>query len=192
MKCDNCDNEATVRETILRDGSWVEVHFCEECAAKQGIASAGTSLNELLTNFVLPQLTGEPAAKKPRPVKARVPVCPTCGFSFEQFRQSGLLGCPSCYTAFENLLIPLLERAHEGAAQHVGKIPRRQTEAALGKATVEGAKALAELRERLEKEKLLRRQLEDAVKSEQYELAARIRDQIQRLAAQPQETPENG
>lgn len=180
MKCDNCENEATVHDTVLREGAWVEVHFCEACAAKQGIASAGTSLNELLTNFVLPQITGE-APKRPKPVKARTPVCPECGFTFEQFRQAGLFGCPTCYTAFEALLLPLLERAHEGAMQHVGKVPKRITEAAGGKETVEGARVLAERRERFEKEKLLRRQLEDAVKAEQYELAAKFRDQLQKL-----------
>ncbi|MBL8874869.1 MAG: UvrB/UvrC motif-containing protein [Phycisphaerae bacterium] len=180
MKCESCDNEATVHDTLLREGAWVEVHFCEACAAKQGIAQPGASLNDLLTNFVLPQIAGE-AAKRPKPAKARTPVCAECGFTFEQFRQAGLFGCPSCYTAFESLLLPLLERAHEGAMQHVGKVPKRITEAASGKESVNGARALAERRERLEREKLLRRQLDDAVKSEQYELAAKFRDQLQRL-----------
>ncbi len=183
MKCDTCDNEATVHEVSLKNGVRVEKHLCEACAAKLGMAAAGSTLGDLLTNFVLPQITGE-AARPARAPKARPPVCPRCAFTFEQFRQAGLLGCPDCYTAFESLLVPLLERWHEGANQHVGKLPRRATESGAGKAMLADARALAEKRERLEKEKVLRRQLEDAVKSEQYELAARLRDQLQKLAAE--------
>lgn len=179
MKCDTCDKEATVHDTILRDGAWVEVHCCEACAAKQGLAGPGETLNELLTNFVLPQITGE--KPKPKAIKAKSPTCSSCGFTFEQFRQAGLLGCPECYAAFETLLLPLLERAHEGAAQHIGKVPRRLAESGPAKSELEDARILAARREQVERERLLRRQLEDAVKSEQYELAAKLRDQLQQL-----------
>lgn len=180
MKCDHCDKEATVHDTVLRDGAWVEVHCCEACAAKQGLAGPGPTLNELLTNFILPQVAGE----KPRPkaAKPKTPACANCGFTFEQFRQAGLLGCPECYAAFESLLLPLLERAHEGSAQHIGKIPRRMSESGSAKSELEDARALAAKREQLERERILRRQLDDAVKTEQYELAAKIRDQLQRLS----------
>lgn len=179
MKCDTCDKEATVHDTVLRDGAWVEVHCCEACAAKQGLAGPGPTLNELLTNFVLPQVTGEKPRQKA--VRAKSPTCTNCGFSFEQFRQAGLLGCPQCYVAFESLLLPLLERAHEGSAQHIGKIPRRLVESGTATAELESARQLAAKREQLERERVLRRQLEDAVRSEQYELAAKIRDQLQHL-----------
>ncbi|MFO0858910.1 MAG: UvrB/UvrC motif-containing protein [Phycisphaerales bacterium] len=182
MKCDYCDKEATVHETVLRDGAWVEVHFCEACAAKQGLAGPGPSLNDLLTHFVLPQIAAE-AQQRPKAAKPKTPTCTRCGFTFEQFRQAGLLGCPDCYSAFESQLVPLLERAHEGSAQHIGKIPKRLSESGEAKVDAERARALASKREQLEKERLLRRQLEDAVKTEQYELAAKLRDQLQRIAS---------
>ena len=51
--------------------------------------------------------------------------CASCGISFGQFRQSGTLGCPDCYDAFEKQLAPLIERAQNGATHHRGKSPRR-------------------------------------------------------------------
>jgi protein arginine kinase activator len=185
MKCDLCDNEATVHEMTQRNGVRVEKHLCEACASKQGIGPAGATLGELLTNFVLPASQQETSRGKP--ARAKSPTCATCGFTFEQFRQAGLLGCPECYAAFEARLIPLLERAHEGASTHVGKQPKRLTEQGAGSRSGAGAAESQELqvlvrrREREEREKILRRQLEDAVKTEQYELAARIRDQLRKL-----------
>ena len=37
-----------------------------------------------------------------------------------------LLGCANDYTVFERDLTPLLQRAHEGATHHVGKVPARR------------------------------------------------------------------
>ena len=46
--------------------------------------------------------------------------------TWAEFRQSGLLGCAHDYTLFEKDLTPLLQRAHEGATHHVGKVPARR------------------------------------------------------------------
>ena len=69
------------------------------------------------------------------------------------------------YEVFEKHLAPLIEQAHEGAKQHVGKVP-----ATAGETIQKQADLLR-----------LRRELQDAVEKENYELAARVRDQIQIL-----------
>ena len=61
--------------------------------------------------------------------------------------------------------MPLLERVHEGASQHVGKVPSR--------AGTDERRPAALLR--------LRAALKDAVAEEDYERAARLRDQIKEL-----------
>ena len=91
--------------------------------------------------------------------------CEICGIRFSGFRKHGLLGCPHDYDAFEEALRPLLERTHEGAGQHVGKVPRR--------AGPDQKKMNALLR--------LRAQLKAAVVAEDYEEAAKLRDQIKDL-----------
>ncbi len=160
MKCDRCDNEATVTDITRRHGQVVERHLCEKCAAELGLVAGGVSLPS--------------TALAPKP---GVPTCPECGLSLNDFRQGGLLGCPACYKAFEATLAPMIERAHEGATHHVGKVPRgkiRRAGTAL-EAVLGGAQ------ERVERLKLLKRQLDDAVRAEQYERAAALRDELRRL-----------
>lgn len=123
-------------------------------------------------------------------------VCPACGLGFATFRNNGLLGCPDCYAAFEGQLAPLLARAHEGGTHHSGKAPARlrgnQDPTATGARA--GAAGTAGKNEALtraggEKESpdtkalaaLVKRKLKAAVEAEQYELAAKLRDELARL-----------
>ena len=86
-----------------------------------------------------------------------------------QFREQSLLGCADCYKAFETPLAPLLERAHESGTHHVGKMPRRA-------GSGEQRQALLTR---------MRKRLAEAVAGEDYELAARLRDEIRRYEEQP-------
>lgn len=167
MHCDTegCGAEATVHETLIRNGKKVERHLCEKCARKQGIVyQTPVPINELLSKIVMSQglSSSEPAAAKPG-------VCPGCAMTWAKFRQQGLLGCGECYKTFEKELMPLIERAHEGGATHTGKAPRRA-----------GSRSEV-LHGRLAS---LRRQLQDAVAAEQYERAASLRDQLREVSDQ--------
>ncbi|MCC6661554.1 MAG: UvrB/UvrC motif-containing protein [Phycisphaerales bacterium] len=170
MKCDQCEQEATVHEVTIKSGKKVEKHLCEACAKKQGIAvQAGMPIQELLNKYVLAQAGTTPA---------KAAACPSCSLAYTEFRQHGLLGCPDCYKAFEGLLGPLLERAHEGATHHVGKSPRRA-----GRGGEAGAESITGgPKERAERLSILQKQLDQAVRAEQYEKAAKLRDEIRREA----------
>jgi len=156
MKCDRCDNEATVHEVTIHKGAKVEKHLCEQCAQEEGVAIQSQSIPAaLLSQFMI---SGGPApAGAPRAL-----ACEHCGMTYEQFRQHDLLGCPDCYHAFEKKLMPLLDRVHEGGTAHLGKTPKRS--------------AGALVRER--RIFILRKQLETALASEQYERAAELRDAL--------------
>jgi protein arginine kinase activator len=78
------------------------------------------------------------------------------------FRASGRWGCARCYSTFENSMRELLRRVH-GNARHVG----RQYDAPQP-ALDERATILGELKERLRR----------AIETEQFELAADLRDKI--------------
>ncbi len=155
-QCDMCDRPATVHLTEIVNGQKIEKHLCETCAAQEGVTVPAQNLTQILQEFV---------AQKQRASQASELVCEQCGLSFLEFRQNGLLGCPHDYDAFAEALGPMLERAHEGRSQHVGKVPVR-----------------AGGDERRQADLLrLRMMLKDAVLREQYEEAARLRDQIQQL-----------
>ncbi|RPH82171.1 MAG: DNA helicase UvrBC, partial [Planctomycetaceae bacterium] len=90
--------------------------------------------------------------------------CPVCGISFFEFRNSGRLGCPYDYTHFEKELEPLLINIHDSSV-HRGKQPHR-------------AAVSADSQARLIR---LRREMEEAIEREDYELASSLRDQIRQL-----------
>ena len=157
-KCDKCEKPATIHLTEIINGSKTEKHLCENCAATEGITIKANNIpiSQLLEDFVLQAEPGEGISDLS---------CDVCGTTFGEFRNHGLLGCPNDYEAFSSALTPLLERAHEGASQHVGKVPHR--------AGSDQKKQTSILR--------LRAQLKGAIATEDYERAAMLRDQIKEL-----------
>ncbi|MBI1371257.1 MAG: hypothetical protein GC159_00640 [Phycisphaera sp.] len=162
MKCDSCDKPATVHLIEIKGGQKIEKHLCESCAVDEGVAVKASTphISDLLEKFMIKHGALEPTQQTVR--------CEGCGMTQEEFRKSGLLGCPHCYDAFEEALAPLLGRAHEGASQHVGKVPSRA--------------GIDEIRQRRLMQ--LRRELAEAVDAEQYERAANLRDQLSRVEAE--------
>lgn len=163
MQCQICNKRtATIHLTEITEGVRTEMHICEHCAADQGIAAQSQmSINELLSNLLAVQPSDEEMFGPADPES----VCPNCGFSLARLRKDGTLGCPHDYEIFEQSLLPLIERAHDGSTRHCGKVPSKMPG---------DTKKLVELSE-------LRRRLDAAVRSEDYELAAQLRDKIKQL-----------
>jgi protein arginine kinase activator len=159
QQCQRCKKAvATVHLTDVNKNGNRERHLCERCAAEEGYAvkTPHMQVNELLTNFVLQQ---------PQIQELAHLTCPRCHTTFIEFRNTGLLGCPHDYEVFENALLPLIQRAQDGNTRHVGKSPRR-----LG--------APRNFQSELVR---LRRNLAEAVEREDFESAARLRDQIESI-----------
>ncbi len=157
FKCDKCGKPATVHLTEIVNGEKIEKHLCEQCAGTEGVTiKANVPISQLLEDFIL--------QSSPQDEYSELH-CDVCGMTFAQFREEGLLGCPHDYEVFEKGLETLLKRAQQGAIQHVGKVPKHAGD--------DKKKHVAMLR--------LRGQLKDAVADEDYEAAAKIRDQIRDL-----------
>ncbi|MEM1355696.1 MAG: UvrB/UvrC motif-containing protein [Planctomycetota bacterium] len=169
-KCDKCDRPATYHAVEIIKGKKISKHLCDLHAAEEGLIakSAHTPINELLTNFVKMSGTNADKQGSNSGVTGLELVCGDCGLTFSKFREKSLLGCPSCYKAFEGPLSSLTERAHEGGNHHIGKVPRRS-----------GA---GEQRQLLLTR--MRKRLEAAVEAEDYELAARLRDDIEGIGGE--------
>ncbi len=164
MKCDACSNEATVFLTQIINGQMNTVNLCEPCSKAKGVTDEfGFGLADAFL--------GNTAATLPR---GEAVTCPTCGFTSAQFKKIGRMGCPDCYNAFQDGLDQILTSMHKGT-RHVGKIPSRSI------ADSRRHASLAELREALQQ----------AVKDERYEEAARLKKDIQELQAlTPEPEPE--
>ena len=171
QKCDHCDKPAVVHEVTVKNGVKSEIHLCQEHALEAGVAMpTHQPINQLLTQFVISQ-SGK---GKPKPkTRAKRKTCRNCGMTFAKFRQNGTLGCPDCYTAFEEHLAPLIERAQNGATQHRGKTPRR---------------AGASVDRQLLVQQLVK-ELDQAVGAEQYERAAQLRDRLRNLTPEAPAAP---
>jgi protein arginine kinase activator len=159
MLCDICGkNPATVHLTEIVDDSMKELHLCEECARKKS--------QDMEQNFGLSDLLGGMAdlSKPEKDKEASLVKCSNCGLTYADFKKIGRLGCGECYNAFKKFLAPLLKRIH-GSSQHVGKTPTK---------SAKGLKKKIDIQE-------LRNKLQRAIEQEQFEEAARLRDQIKEL-----------
>jgi len=163
MQCDVCHkNEATVHLTEIINSKVTKLHLCEQCAReKSSEMEEHFGLADLLSGLAdLVPIAGE---KQNAAAEAKLK-CPSCGFTFQDFRKMGRLGCSVCYDTFKAQLSPLLKKIH-GSNAHIGKMPVK-------KETVRNAPAfLSDLKAKLEA----------SVKAEEFEQAARLRDQIRAL-----------
>jgi protein arginine kinase activator len=154
VNCQRCKKQqATVHLTEIRQNEKRERHLCEDCAKEEGVAfKAPVNLPDILSGIVeAHQAAGKEASLS----------CPDCGITYAEFRNQGRLGCPHDYEVFAESLREVIEKVH-GGTEHTGKVPRRAG------ADVTAPRQLMQLR----------RQLQAAVESEQYEEAARLRDLI--------------
>jgi len=163
MKCQKCEKPATFHITELEGGKHHELHFCEECA--RGYLTQGateTTAPSTMAGALAQQLAVGQTAEELAKLDQKA--CPVCGITFFEFRSQGRLGCPHDYVFFEKELEPLTLNIH-GETTHTGKRPAR---------LAEGTQRRTELIK-------MRREMKDAVKSEEYEKASRIRDEIRRI-----------
>ncbi len=165
MKCDSCGApDPVVHLTQIVDDEMSTYHLCEQCAAEKGLETSGVPEDFPLTDF-LSKMSEEDDEEVQ--AEAASVECSFCGLTFSDFRETGRLGCPHCWSTFESQLRKLLRRIH-GGTNHVGKV------------YLPPDPSVTERQKRLEG---LRRKLDRAVETENFERAAELRDQIEALDA---------
>lgn len=170
MKCDYCDNEASVHLTQIINNKKVVMNLCKECAAKRGFHSPLDNIPFPLSNFLSGMVTQEESTKVGKGVVKSDLTCSNCGLTFEEFSRLGRFGCGQCYKTFRDKLQGLLRKIH-GSSLHRGKLPPLLSE--------EGSHIK-------EKERLLE-ELQAAIKAEDFERAADLRDKIKSLETEAAE-----
>ncbi|MGM0381812.1 MAG: UvrB/UvrC motif-containing protein [bacterium] len=156
MLCDKCgEAKATVHQITISNNEITHHHLCEECAKEMDVSPQGNS-GENSVSSLLSSMYDEFEKSEE---------CVTCGTTFAEFQQKGRVGCENCYSAFANQLEPLVKRIH-GSDQHVGS-------------SAQGGELQKMSGER--KLQILQKDLERAVKKENYEKAAELRDRIEKL-----------
>jgi len=93
------------------------------------------------------------------------PRCPHCGLSFMELLDSRRVGCANCYTAFGDKMESLLKTL-QGNTKHTGNKPQVDSNTT----KIIKGKLIYKIN--------IKQELKKAIETENYEQAARIRDQI--------------
>lgn len=157
MQCEEChQNPATVLITVWSGNGTTVRHLCQACVEKMETSFAKGDMSTFLSSL-LSLLSRTPSQEETLR-------CSVCGLTYEEFQNTGKLGCAKCYEAFSEHLKPLLLRVH-GRSQHAGRVPAAQKELC----TLE--QSILALKDRMEQ----------AVSVENFEEAATLRDEIRAL-----------
>jgi len=170
MLCSNCkEKPATVHLTQIVGDKMQKLDLCEDCAKAKGINDP-TSFDLADLDLVLGLGASQEIEQAAGGVELK---CPRCGFTQADFKKSGRLGCPECYHTFAEGLGGLLKTMHKGT-RHAGKAPE----------------ALRQSRDLSDRLKTLQTKLAKAIKDEDFEQAAILRDEIKQMSEHPA-TPKN-
>ena len=203
--CQQCgENPATIQLTQLIGKEEAHVRLCQSCAAEQGVSitpdgidisvegleemnllngiefddeqdnieEAGEAIHfsedpeEFEKEFeaLEEELHGGPIENPLRissPKSKKAKFCPKCKTTIVEFKNSGILGCVNCYNVFNDEIekvIPLSNRDDRYAGKNYRNLATEKVSLSS-----------------------LKKELKVAIKHEEFELAASIRDQIQML-----------
>lgn len=193
MLCEDCQkNLATVVITVTAGGEMKTRHLCQDCMKKMQNSFAQGDVQSFLSSL-LSLLSAAP--------KAPQLTCSGCGLTYQEFQQTGKLGCAQCYHDFADELRPLLQRIH-GRSEHAGRMPEGYVKeqphmepddtnpVIHPKSSLFSAHRMEANNEKETEPKpkseidVLRIQMDEAVAIENFEQAAKLRDQIRILTDQ--------
>lgn len=162
MLCQDCKKQtATVHLTQIVNNEKLVLSLCKDCAGKRGFHSPLDNvpfpLAEILSGLLQPQ----PGQTKDEGPDIK---CSGCGLTFDEFAQLGRFGCGQCYVSFRPRLENIMRKIH-GSSLHKGKLP------------VLGSNEPLPIKE----EERLESELKKAIKSEDFERAADLRDKLKTI-----------
>jgi protein arginine kinase len=166
--CEQCgEKEAMVfirRSGGPSDGR--DVMLCEFCANGRGISAGKGGLELNIDDLISAGSEGD------RP-SGKTAVCPRCGLEVGALRREGRLGCVVCTDVFHDEILKALGRRP--------KLGRQSRPAASAKMPARAAEPGAQ--DSSQSLVRLARRLESALESEDYEEAARLRDELSSLGS---------
>ncbi|MBQ2727479.1 MAG: UvrB/UvrC motif-containing protein [Clostridia bacterium] len=172
MLCERCKkNEATYYYHENVNGTEKTFHLCRDCRdemEKKGeLGDVDLSMNSLFESFFSDPFKGTLFGSLFAPARNQIQSgekkC-SCGMTLRELSANGMVGCPGCYDTFSRELAGTVQGIH-GRNTHTGRVP-------------------AKFREKLgvkQKIEALEQERQEAVRNENYERAAEIRDELKRL-----------
>lgn len=171
MKCEKCkEKEATFFYEESVNGETRAFHLCRNCAEKmKQSGELQFSMDEDMPFSFFPSvpnllggLFGLPTGTQKRSSGSKT--CPGCGSCWADIASDGKVSCPLCYETFREELASTLRQVH-GNVSHTGRAPAKR-------------RAVNEKKQKLER---CRKELRQAIETENFERAAQLRDEIKEM-----------
>ena len=163
MLCEKCKkNTATYHYKQIVNGQMTELHLCPNCAAASTSGDLFGGLGSLLSHTLRSRT--EPTRR----------VCSVCGATASELSKTAYAGCSECYKTFAQMFRPYVVKLH-GHVNHRGRVP------------MSAKKAEPTVDETAVKLEALKKELAEAIRTEQFEKAAELRDAIHALNAKTDE-----
>ena len=166
MKCDGCQKkEAALVLHMITNGQVATRSLCLECAKKahQEMAQAFSTMGMSMTG--MEEMRGAVQESKRENLRLPKMICATCRTAYEDINDETVFGCPKCYQAFHTQVIDYLSSIR-GPEKQLIELDAQEKDFSF---VTRGNET--ELRERLN----------EAVRSENYEQAANLRDRLKEL-----------
>lgn len=180
MLCEMCGkNQATFFYKQTKNGYTVEKNLCAECAKKQGLGMPGNlfDFGGFTGDDFFGGLLGSFVEKEPKIVASET--CPGCGMTLGELLHGGRVGCMQCYSVFRNSLMPTVTKIH-GNVAHCGKVPVQNAAGEAG-GTAKAPSTAQNAAAPQDKLSQLREKLRIAIDRQEYEDAAKYRDEIRAI-----------
>ena len=177
MLCENCGkNYANVKYTQIINGNKKEISLCEECSKKLGIGDISFNMPIDFSSFFgdfIDEFDGDLLSSLGTKKYLK---CDNCNLTFDEFMKTGKFGCANCFDAFKSKIDPILKQI-QGENRHIGRLGKISET----NYTQEIQNNVEENKTEMSKIEKLKKQLNDAIKEENYEQAAKLRDEIKEL-----------
>ena len=158
MRCDICGNDkAVIHIQHIAGNEEINISICEKCAKEKNLTINSSELNVHLKNLI----KNFSEIKNALSEKDFVKMCPVCSKTLDDLKRTGNAGCPECYKEFKKYIYSFL-KTNAGSAEHKGKYPGR----------------INIFSQKMKRINNLQSLLNQAVKKEDFEEAAYLRDKI--------------
>ena len=174
MLCQKCHKKtASVFISSIINGQETRIYLCDDCVKDYPLFNFNFqnpfSIKDVMDKLKIDEETSIDQEKDnllqiDNDSKEEDITCPNCYSTYNEYRQTGKLGCSRCYEVFEEQLKPILKNIY-GYEEYIGKIPKKDN------SHIYISKEI----------RILKEDLNRAVEQEEYEKAAGIRDKIKEL-----------
>lgn len=182
MICERCKiREANIQYTEVINGIKTEHNFCAQCAKEMDFGPYSAIFDgEFPLAKLLSGLLGEEETTRKQDKLEQI-FCPSCKTSYTEFIKNSRFGCADCYSIFGPLINDSIKQL-QGSDAHIGKKPKYQSKDKLKELSdVPDQDHTMTKEEAKEQIGAWNARLQEALKREEYEMAAQCRDRIKAL-----------